>query len=233
MTEKILNTTINGDMNFSLDENLENNFGIKKDSIQKEIHTNSASLNYTKETDCQWPLPATDENKMVYQLDEVTKEGEIKASEIFDIIEGISNDLMREEKKVNEIIEVLGSNVELFTRLNHKFPDVNTFKTQLDNNNSVLNDTNEILETLQNSGDSIISVMDIMQFQDIHRQKIERVINVMRSLSNYMNNLLGSRTDDKTRASSTQHHVVNNLNNEFVSNEEIEMLLIQFQKKNS
>ncbi len=185
-------------------------------------------LNYTNEADYQWPLPATDENKMVNQLDEVTKEGEIKASEIFDIIEGISNDLMREEKKVNDIIEVLGSNLELFTRLNHKFPDVNVFKTQLDNNNSVLNDTSEILETLHNSGDSIINVIDIMQFQDIHRQKIERVINVMRALSNYMNNLLDSGTDDKARASSTQHHVTNDLNHEFVSNEEIELLLTQF-----
>ena len=31
---------------------------------------------YTEDTSHQWPLPATDENKMVHQLDDVTKESE-------------------------------------------------------------------------------------------------------------------------------------------------------------
>ncbi len=184
-------------------------------------------LTYTKETDYQWPLPATEENKMVHQLDDVTKESEIKANEILDIIEEISNDLTHEEKKVNKAMEVFSSNMELFTMLNNKFPDVHTFKIQLDNNYSALNDVNEILETLHSSGNSLASVIDIMQFQDIHRQKIERVINVMRALSNYMNNLLGSRTDDKTRVSSTRH-VANNSGDKLLSNEDIELLLTQF-----
>ena len=49
---------------------------------------------------------------------------------------------------------------------------------------------------LQDSGDSIMNVMGIMQYQDIHRQKIERVINVMRSLANYINFLFESKIDD-------------------------------------
>ncbi len=182
---------------------------------------------HTNEADCKWPLPATDENKMVNQLDDVTKESEIKANEILDIIEGISNDLMNEEKKVNKAMEVFSSNKELFTILNNKFPDVHAFKIQLDNNYSALNDVNEILEALHNSGDSIASVIDIMQFQDIHRQKIERVINVMRALSNYTNNLLSSRTDDNTRVSSTRH-AASNLDDKLLSNEDIELLLTQF-----
>ena len=69
---------------------------------------------YSDETSHHWPLPATDENKMVHQLDDVTKESEEKASEIFDIIEEISNDLMEKEESLNNILEVLNANVELF-----------------------------------------------------------------------------------------------------------------------
>jgi len=135
------------------------------------------------------PLPATDENKMVHQLDDVTKESEEKATEIFDIIEGISSDLMEKEESVNEVIKVLNANVDLFTTLSEKFPDIETFKTQLKLNESALEEADSVVASLQDSGDAIMNVMDIMQYQDIHRQKIERVVNVMRSLSRYMSTL--------------------------------------------
>ena len=182
---------------------------------------------YSEDTSHHWPLPATDENKMVHQLDDVTKESEEKASEIFDIIEGISNDLMEKEENLGNIIEVLNSNVELFTTLSAKFPDVEAFKTQLEKNEAVLNDTNETLEMLQASGDSIMSVMDIMQYQDIHRQKIERVINVMRALSKYMNTLFEGKIDDDKRVSSAQH-IVGDKHNDVASTDDIEALLAQF-----
>jgi hypothetical protein len=182
---------------------------------------------YNEDTSHHWPLPATDENKMVHQLDDVTKESEAKASEIFDIIEVISNDLMEKEENVNNAIEVITSNIELFTTLSTKFPDVEAFKVQLEKNKVALNNTNETLEMLQNSGDSIMSVMDIMQYQDIHRQKIERVINVMRALSKYMNTLFEGKIEDEKRVSSAQH-IAGDTHNELASTDDIEALLAQF-----
>jgi DNA repair ATPase RecN len=126
---------------------------------------------YNSSTAHHWPLPATDENKMVHQLDDVTKESEEKASEIFDIIEGVSNNLMEKEEALSSIIEVLNSNVELFTTLNAKFPDVKAFAQQLEKNTQALDEANTSLEVLQESGEAIMNVMDIMQYQDIHRQK--------------------------------------------------------------
>lgn len=184
---------------------------------------------YSEETAHNWPLPATDENKMVHQLDDVTKESEEKATEIFDIIENISNDLMDKEEDLSKIIETFESNIELFTTLSEKFPNVEAFKTQLENNNSALENSNNTLEVLQNSGDSIMNVMDIMQYQDIHRQKIERVINVMRALSGYMNKLFEGRIDDDKRVSSAQH-IVGDTHNELASTDDIEALLEQFSK---
>ena len=175
----------------------------------------------------KWGPPATDENKVVHQLDDVTKESEEKASEIFDIIEGISNDMMDKEEIVEQIRSTIESNVELFKTLSEKFPDVATFKEQLEKNETALQQSQEMIEMLQNTGDSIMNVMDIMQYQDIHRQKIERVINVMRALSKYMNSLFDSKVEDEKRVSSAQH-IIGDTHNEVASTEEIEALLEQF-----
>ena len=72
-----------------------------------------------------------------------------------------------------------------------------------------------------------MSVMDIMQYQDIHRQKIERVINVMRSLSKYMNTLFEGKIDDENRVSSATH-IAGDTHNDLASTDDIEALLAQF-----
>ena len=182
---------------------------------------------YTEDTSHHWPLPATDENKMVHQLDDVTKESEEKASEIFDIIESISNDMMEKEVNVQKSIDTFTANIALFTTLTTKFPEVEAFKTSLAQNEEALESANETFEVLQTSGDSIMSVMDIMQYQDIHRQKIERVINVMRALSKYMNTLFEGRIDDDKRVSSAQH-IAGDTHNDVASTDDIEALLAQF-----
>jgi len=193
----------------------------------KEEQIDETPEGYSDDTAHHWPLPATDENKMVHQLDDVTKESEEKASEIFDIIEAISTDLMDKEEELQRVIDTLTSNVELFSTLSEKFPDVEAFKKQLDLNESALSDVNDTIETMQNSGDSIMNVMDIMQYQDIHRQKIERVINVMRALSRYMNTLFEGKIDDDKRVSSAQH-IAGDTHNDIASTEDIEALLAQF-----
>ena len=175
------------------------------------------------------PFPATDENKMVHQLDDVTKESEEKATEIFDIIENISNDLMDSEETVNDVIKALNANRDLFETLSTKFPDIETFKTQYKINEDALEKANNVVETLQNSGDAIMNVMDIMQYQDIHRQKIERVVNVMRSLSRYMSTLFEGKIDDEKRVASATH-IVGDTHNDVASDDDIEALLEQFGK---
>ena len=238
MTQEELDALMNGDMGDINELEEESSEAINDASQSDEVENleemdssepvdDTVPSGYNDDTAHHWPLPATDENKMVHQLDDVTKESEEKASEIFDIIEGISNDLMEKEENLNNIIEVLNSNVELFTTLSVKFPDVEAFKTQLEKNESALDSSNEALEILQTSGDSIMSVMDIMQYQDIHRQKIERVINVMRALSKYMNTLFEGKVDDEKRVSSATH-IVGDTNHDVASTDDIEALLAQF-----
>ena len=228
MTQEELDALMSGDMD-DIEEEIEespSDDSVASDDTAQEPDP-SVPDGYNDETSHQWPLPATDENKMVHQLDDVTKESEEKATEIFDIIENISTDLMDKEENLNTIVEVFNSNIELFTTLSTKFPDVDAFKTQLAKNESALSDANDALEVLQNSGDSIMSVMDIMQYQDIHRQKIERVINVMRALSGYMNTLFEGKIDDDKRVSSATH-IAGDTHNDLASNDDIEALLSQF-----
>jgi len=204
----------------------------EENEITEEEHSTEQSGDcrpngYNNETAHQWPLPATDENKMVHQLDDVTKESEEKASEIFDIIENISNELMDTEEYLQKTSNTLSSNIELFETLTLKFSDVEAFQTQLELNKVALEDVSNSIEKIQNSGDSVMQTMDIMQYQDIHRQKIERVINVMRSLSHYMNTLFASKVDDSTRTS-TPKHITGDTTEDLASTDDIEALLAQF-----
>jgi len=238
MTQEELDALMNGGVD-EIDELEDENSDELEEEIQEEegqeeqeektAPDKEVPLGYSEKTAHHWPLPATDENKMVHQLDDVTKESEEKASEIFDIIESISNDLMEKEENLTTLVEIITSNVELFTTLSTKFPDVEAFKVQLEKNEIALEEANISLESLQNNGDAIMSVMDIMQYQDIHRQKIERVINVMRALSKYMNTLFEGRIDDEKRVSSAQH-IAGDTHNALASTDDIEALLEQFGK---
>jgi chemotaxis regulatin CheY-phosphate phosphatase CheZ len=225
MTQEELDALMSGDIDEleGFEEEPEDSY-MEEDSVVTQIADVSPKKDSFHDST---PPPPTDENKMVHQLDDVTKESEEKATQIFDIIDGISNELMEKEEHLNRVIEVLNSNVQLFTTLSAKFPDVQAFKTQLEKNEDALNDADESLQTLQSSGESIMNIMDIMQYQDIHRQKIERVINVMRALSKYMNTLFeGKIADDKRVSSAT--HISGDTHTELASDDDIEALLAQF-----
>lgn len=228
MTQEELDALMNGDVDEFEEE--EGSEALEKE-VPKESEFSEADdgvpPGYNGDTSHHWPLPATDENKMVHQLDDVTKESEEKASEIFDIIESISNELLEKEENLQRVTETLSANIALFTTLSEKFPDVKAFASSLAQNKAALEDANTTVEALQNSGDSIMNVMDIMQYQDIHRQKIERVINVMRALSKYMNTLFEGKVDDDKRVASAIH-IAGDAHSDTASVDDIEALLAQF-----
>ena len=235
MTQEELDALMSGDIGDIddieeevLEESASEDESLESTDFEDELTQESEADIEAKHVEAgRFPLPATDENKMVHQLDDVTKESEEKASQIFDIIETVSNDLMDSEESAQSVIEVLNANIDLFGTLNQKFPHVEAFTTNLKLNEEALAKIEDSISVLQNSGDSLMSVMDIMQYQDIHRQKIERVINVMRSLSRYMNTLFESTVDDSKRVSSAQHIVGDNTEN-LASTDDIEALLEQF-----
>lgn len=204
----------------------------KIEEADKSINNVDDPLGYRVSALHSWPPPPpTDDNKMVHQLDDVTKESEEKASEIFDLIETISNDLRDGEKHIKNVDTVIDTNIALFTTLRAKFPHVEAFETQLAQNLLAKEQLEAVNQIFQDGGDAIMNVMDIMQYQDIHRQKIERVINVMRALSTYMNHLFSGKIDDSKRVTSAVHIHGDTDTEDVVTSDDIEALLASFGQK--
>lgn len=187
---------------------------------------------YRVSSDSEWPPPPpTKDHKMVHQLDDVTRDSEIKATEMFDQLEAINNTAMSIEEDVNKAIEGLDRNVELFALLVKKFPHVEKFKEAHEENKEIKKHLESIQMNAQAVEDEVMMTMDMMQYQDIHRQKIERVINVMRALSKYMNSLFEGRVEDSKRVSSAVHIQGDDTTQDVVTNEDIEALIDSLGKK--
>lgn len=234
MTQEELDALMNEDIDMSMDEITDEE--VVDNSVEitegdKPYSSVDNSDGYRASAVHSWPPPPpTDDNKMVHQLDDVTKESEEKASEIFDLIEGISNDLTDSEDTVAEIDDVLKSNIALFETLSAKFPHVEAFQVQLAQNKEAQVKNDSLKDMMETNIDTVMNIMDIMQYQDIHRQKIERVINVMRALSTYMNHLFSSKVDDSKRVTSAVH-LPGDSTADIVNSEDIEALLASFGQK--
>ena len=199
---------------------------------EPQANSSKHGENYRVSADGVWPPPPpTEDHKMVHQLDDVTRDSEEKATQMFDKLETINNFFMDAESDSNSLKDAINSNVELFTTLSEKFPNIAAFSEALEKNNALLGTIDNIIGNLQMGQDEIMMAMDMMQYQDIHRQKIERVINVMRALSKYMNTLFEGRIDDDKRVGSAVHIAGDTTTENLVSNDDIEALIESLGKK--
>ena len=188
--------------------------------------------NFKVDATKQWPPPPpTEDHKVVNQLDNVTRDSEKKATEIMDKLEEINNFVMDIETGGNDTASVLAKNIETYEKLYAKFPSITLFLEMIEENQKAKKLVEDMIGKSQSSADEIMMIMDIMQYQDIHRQKIERVINVMRALSKYMSSLFESNVDDESRVSSAMHIEGDNDTENVVSEDEIEALLASFGQK--
>lgn len=188
--------------------------------------------NYRVSSTSAWPPPPpTDDHKVVHQLDDVTKDSEEKATEMFDKLETINGFCLDAEKTANNIKSSLARNIEVFDILHEKFPNVATFNELLELNKNINSNLDDIINSVQMGQDEVMMTMDMMQYQDIHRQKIERVINVMRALSKYMNSLFEGKIDDDKRVGSAMHIEGDTTTEDVVSNADIEALIDSLGKK--
>ena len=217
-----------------MDEELVESENEEEQTPPKESHdapiSNQQLDGYRVSSDISWP-PPTKDHKMVHQLDDVTRDSEIKATEVFDKLETINETMVSVEEDAGGIMETIEHNIELFNTLVEKFPGVERFAEALEENNAAKEHLEAIQASAQMAEDEVMMTMDIMQYQDIHRQKIERVINVMRALSQYMNSLFEGRIEDSKRVSSAVHIEGDETTQDVVTNEDIEALIDSLGKK--
>ncbi|WP_353661309.1 chemotaxis protein [Hydrogenimonas sp. SS33] len=174
------------------------------------------------------PPPATREHRVVSQLDDVTRDSEEKASEIFDALDGVMNDVDEALSKLERIQVISDDYEKLFATLCAKFPHITKFQKAAEEASELQELADEAVAKLQNANDQILGAMDTMQYQDIHRQKIERVINIMRALSKYMSALFEGNVEDEKRVKSARHIEGDTGTEEVISNDDIEALIAQF-----
>ncbi len=203
----------------------------KESSSQKMTVKKEDAEKYGKISPNEWPPPPpTEEHKVVHQLDDVTRDSEVKATQIFDQLDLIGASAEKIAKMVKKIQEPLQNHQEIFENLHTHFPNIESFKTAFNEQQEILNALKTIEEEANNCSDSSMQAMDIMQFQDIHRQKIERVVNVMRALSQYMNSLFEGKIDDSKRVSSATF-ITGDDDKDLASADDIEALIASFGAK--
>lgn len=231
MTQEELDALMSGGLDDADTEEIAQE-GPKEEVAVMEESSEEKGNNFRVKAEGNWPPPPpTADHKMVQQLDDVTKDSEEKATQMFDKLDMINSLLIDAEELCNSGKGCISSNVEIFEKLCAKFPNVETFKGGLEKNRDLSSEFDNILDKIQGGENEIMSIMDMMQYQDIHRQKIERVINVMRALSRYMNSLFESSVDDKNRVSSAVHIQGDTQTESVMSDDDIEALIATLGKK--
>ncbi len=193
---------------------------------QKDMHEYRADANVA------WPPPPpTEDHKMVSQLDDVTKDSEVKATQIFDKLDLVNGVLIDIESDIEDVTLKIDDNIALFEKLSAKFPSIKEFEKALIDNQEAKEKLEKITQKAQDGEDEIMMAMDIMQYQDIHRQKIERVINVMRALSKYISLLFEGSIDDEKRVGSALHIHGDEDTEDLVTTDDIEAIIESLGKK--
>lgn len=197
---------------------------------EEQRQYDNMTKSYTLDPTKAWPPPPpSSENKVVHQLDDVTKESEDKATQLFDMLDAISSISMDVQEELTATKESINSISKLLDKLTVKFPDMEIFANELNKSQDSISAIDSSLSKIEEVNGYVMEAMDTMQYQDIHRQKIERVVNIMRTLSNYMNKLFEGRIDDDKRVSSAKH-IHGDENDNLVEDDDIEALIATFGK---
>ncbi len=215
--EKLLNE-IESVGESSHENELELNFkSLELDDLKKEIPVENIKPNRSEDEIVKdwtsskinegiFPLPAEHDTKVVNQLTQVANDSEEKVSQIFDVLSLTLDNNNQLRTYVKEFEVFLTSQSALLSSLNSKFPNIKLFDEYLLKVDKV-SDSMKNLKGMINSEDSeIFQAMELMQFNDINRQKIERVMSVIRKLSSYLNNLFEDNNPPKDIAVAKHIH---------------------------
>ena len=136
-----------------------------------------------------FPLPAEDDTKVVNQLTQVANDSEEKVSQIFDVLSLTLDNNNELRSYIKELEFFISSEAAMLNSLDNKFPNIKLFNERLGLANKMSESLKNLKNQINTEDNEIFQAMELMQFNDINRQKIERVMSVIRKLSLYLNNL--------------------------------------------
>ena len=167
------------------------------------------------------------EHKVIDRLDEINKESEEKVNKLFEKLENISTEVDEVENLIEDIKPFVNKHKEFMDFFVEHFPKT-SIKKNYEYFKNIVNILNEIEDKVNSIRDDTFDAMDILQFQDITRQKIERVISVIKALHDYLNNWFASDYESIPRAR-VAHTIVNEEEKEEID-EEVESIIKQMQR---
>jgi hypothetical protein len=174
-----------------------------------------------------FPFPAENDTKVVSQLSQVANDSEEKVSQIFDVLSLTLDNNSDLRRRVKEYEEFILSQNKLLSSLSNKFPKIELFKQQLEKVKSFENSLKDLKTSIDEEDMHIFQGMELMQFNDINRQKIERVMSVIRKLSIYLNNLF---EDDNPRELPMAKHIHGDQDTQDLVGDDLDKLIAEFNK---
>jgi len=172
-----------------------------------------------------YPMPVENEHKVVNQLNEVAEDSEEKASQIFDVLSFILDENDMVSKNTVKVNEFLDNQIKLLETLNTKFPNIDVFSQNIDQANDIKVSMTEISNSIDAENNKVFEAMELMQFHDINRQKIERVMAVIRKLSNYLSGIFA---DDSTKAEVQIAQHISGDGQDTVTDDDLDSLIAEF-----
>ena len=172
-----------------------------------------------------YPMPMEKEHQVVNQLNEVAEDSEEKASQIFDVLSFILDENNIIQKNTKTTIDFIGQQIILLEALSKKFPNVAVFSENLAAAQSLNTLALETNSKIDEENNQIFVAMDLMQYHDINRQKIERVMSVIRKLSIYLNGIFEDNSG-KAEVQIAKH--ISGDGSDIVSDDDIDSLIADF-----
>ncbi len=172
-----------------------------------------------------FPFPAEQDTKVVNQLSQVANDSEEKVSQIFDVLSLTLDNNNELRSSLKDIESFISAQSSLLISLNNKFPNIKIFDEHLLNANKISNVLKNSKDLINSEDSQIFQAMELMQFNDINRQKIERVMSVIRKLSLYLNNLF--EDDGTSKDVAVAKHIHGDATNDLIG-DDLDKLIAEF-----
>ena len=172
-----------------------------------------------------FPLPVEKDTKVVSQLNQVANDSEEKVSQIFDVLSLTLDNNNELRNSIKSMESFIASQTSLLESLNNKFPNIEVFEEHLNNIKTVSTTLNNLKQQSSTEDAQIFQAIELMQFNDINRQKIERVMSVIRKLSMYLNNLF---EDDGTASNVAVAKHIHGDHSTDLAGDDLEKLITEF-----
>lgn len=202
------------------EDNNKMDLDISKDEIVKEWSSSKINAGV-------FPFPAENDTKVVSQLSQVANDSEEKVSKIFDVLSLTLDNNNELRNKLKEFEDFVASQNKLLDSLIKKFPNIKIFNKQLNKAKNVQASIQSVKDNIDDEDMQIFQGMELMQFNDINRQKIERVMSVIRKLSIYLNNLF---EEDNPKDIPMAKYIHGDRDTEDLVGEDLDKLIEEFNK---